>query len=253
MQTVFFSLVTLADAGPEQHSEYNKWHQLDHRPENLNLKGVEYGDRWARPAEYKAVASGIDTHADTDYVAMYWFNEPFDESYQEWNDLGEDSFQWGRGPLIPGVERRLLAFFRTVKGYAAESALVSPEVLKFRPNRGIHFQLTRHEEHHSLETHAHYTWTDRVLMPRLMDLDGVAGGYTFSFSHFQKHSKMDLSTAGTDAPSSLRVRLLYLDGEPLETTERVAALETELLRDENSGDAGEVLLSSPLKTIIPWQ
>ncbi|MGJ3509299.1 hypothetical protein [Enemella sp. A6] len=253
MGFVFFSLATLPDAGPEEHREYNKWHQLDHRPENLNLPGVEYGDRWGRPAEFKAAGTGNDTLGDTDYVTMYWYHEPFDESYRQWNDLGETSFQWGRGPLIPGVERRMLAFFRIVKGYAAASSLVSPEVLKYRPNQGIHFLLTRHQKHHSLDTHTHYTWTDRVLMPGLMEVDGVAGGYTFSFSHFQKHSTMNFNTPDEDAASSMRVRLLYLDGDPLATTERIAAAEEQLARNADCGDAGEVLLSTPVKTIIPFQ
>lgn len=256
MGYVFFSLVSLPGAGPEEHSAFNRWHQLDHRPENLALPGVEFGDRWARPAEFRRVGTSIDKYEHVDYVAMYWFHEPFEQSYQEWNDLGEASFQWGRGPLIPGVERPLLGFFRTVKGYAAPSALVSPEILKFRPNQGIHFQLTRSADHHSGETHARYTWQDRVLMPKLMDVEGIAGGYTFSFSHFQSHSHLGFSNESTDPPSSMRVRLLYLDGDPLKTTQRVVDAETKLAASPDAcpaPDGEEVLLSTPLRTIIPWQ
>ena len=44
---VFFSFAALDDPGPDHHRRYNEWHQLDHRPENLALPGVAWGDRWA--------------------------------------------------------------------------------------------------------------------------------------------------------------------------------------------------------------
>ena len=45
-ERAFFSFIELTD--PDRHREYNEWHQLDHRPENLLLPGVAWGDRWAR-------------------------------------------------------------------------------------------------------------------------------------------------------------------------------------------------------------
>lgn len=45
-ERAFFSFIELTD--PERHRGYNEWHQLDHRPENLLLPGVAWGDRWAR-------------------------------------------------------------------------------------------------------------------------------------------------------------------------------------------------------------
>ncbi|MFE7244043.1 hypothetical protein [Streptomyces sp. NPDC057580] len=71
-------------------------------------------------------------HATTGHVAMYRIREPVEESIREWDRLGSASFQWGRGPLIAGVERRLFSFFRPVKGCAAPTALVSPGVLPYR-------------------------------------------------------------------------------------------------------------------------
>ncbi len=113
----FFSFVQLADAS--LHGEYNRWHQLDHRPENLALPGVAWGDRWARVREQETSHAADSAFADTDFVAMYWFRDPVEQSVDAWDRLGEASFQWGRGPIIPGVERKLLAFFRPVKGYSA--------------------------------------------------------------------------------------------------------------------------------------
>lgn len=247
---VFFSFVTIDDAGPAEHRQYNQWHQLDHRPENLALPGVAWGDRWARPADYRAASRSVPQHEATDYVAMYWFNEPLEQSLREWHELGSDSFQWGRGPLLPGVRRTLLSFFRPVKGYASASALVSPEVLPYRPNRGLHLTLTRYAEPHAPGTHDSFAWEDRTLMPALLDLPGVAGAWTFVFDHHQNHGGLPLATGDDDAPGSLRVRLLYLDDEPLATTERVRARTAELLPADA---AGETVFDSPLRTIIPWQ
>lgn len=255
MDLTFFSFVTLDGATPADHRAYNEWHQLDHRPENLALPGVAWGDRWARPASHKAASTAGDaTYAEIDYVAMYWFREPVAEAVRAWDRLGEDSFQWGRGPLIPGVRRTLLAFFRPVKGYAAPSALVDPRVLPYRPNRGLHLTVTRHAEPHSLATHEHHRFEDRSLLPRLMDLEGVAGAWTFSFSHHQQHSSLPFSGDQEDAPGSLRIRLLYLDGEPLETSARITESEQSLRATAGlDPDAAEVVLASPVHTIVPWQ
>nr|MDT0523290.1 hypothetical protein [Streptomyces sp. DSM 41633] len=175
---VFFSFVALDGGGAEEHRRYNEWHQLDHRPENLALPGIAWGDRWSRPAACRGVSMAEPGQADTDYVAMYWFRSPVEQSVREWEELGADSFQWGRGPMIPGVRRTVLAFFRPVKGYAAASALVSPGVIPYRPNRGLHLTMTRFAEPYGADAHEHHQWEDRVAIPALLELDGVAGAWT---------------------------------------------------------------------------
>lgn len=252
MDLAFFSFVTLVGAGPAEHRSYNEWHQLDHRPENLALPGVAWGDRWARPSDYKAASTAAPLHAETDYVAMYWFREPLDRAVQKWNDLGEDSFQWGRGPLIPGVQRRLVAFFRPVKGYVSPRALVSATALPYRPNRGLQVTLTRFDDPHSLETHDLHAFEDRELIPAILDIEGVAGAWTFSLTHHQRHSSLPVKSATEDAPGSLRIRIVYLDQEPLETTQRITEAAQALTSPQTDG-VSEVLFSSPAHTIAPWR
>lgn len=250
---VFFSFVALPGATAEEHRAYNHWHLFDHRPENLALPGIAWGDRWTRPRKNRREPSAAE-FADVDYVAMYWFRDPVEESVRQWNDLGAASFQWGRGPLIPGVRRPLLGFFRPVKGYAAASALVSPEVLPYRPNQGLHLTLTRHGASHSAATHDHHRWEDRVLLPALLDVDGVAGAWTFSFDHHQNVTMLPRE-AGDDAKGSLRIRLLYLDGDPVDTTERierVIASATNELEPEVAA-CGQVQFGTTLRTIVPFQ
>ncbi|MBF6079526.1 hypothetical protein IU498_33395 [Nocardia beijingensis] len=250
---VFFSFVALPDATLEEHRSYNRWHLFDHRPENLALPGVLWGDRWSRPPTYRTGPAAPE-YADVDYMAMYWFAEPFADSVEQWNKLGADSFEWGRGPLIPGVQRPLLGFFRPVKGYAAASSLVAANVLPYRPNQGLHLTLTRFDEARGDDTHEHHRWEDRVLIPNLLTTEGVAGVWTFSFSHHQNVT-MRARESSADAVGSLRIRLIYLDGDPLEVTERIDALTGSAAAELPPAAAAgaQRLFCTTLRTIVPFR
>lgn len=241
----FFSLVSLDDRA--LHGEYNRWHQLDHRPENLALPGVAWGDRWELRPETAALRAGT-LAGEVDFVAMYWFREPVEQSVAEWDALGEASFQWGRGPLIPGIRRPMLAFFKPVKGYAAPRALVAPEVLPYRPNRGVHIRLTRFEGPHAADVHEAHRREDQQVIPALLDVAGVAGVWTFSYSHPQRHSSLPFESSAADAPGSHRIRLIYLEDDPVAVTPQLHAVE-----ERFPTGPGEVVLSAPVSTIIPWQ
>lgn len=240
----FFSFVRLDDRS--LHADYNRWHQLDHRPENLALPGVAWGDRWEVRQGSEDLTVGTLAGA-VDFVAMYWFREPVDASVAAWDALGEASFQWGRGPLLPGIHRPLLAFFRPVKGYAAPRALVSPDVLPYRPNRGLHLTATRFSDPHGPEAHEAHRREDREVIPALLEVDGVAGAWTFSYSHPQRHTSLPFDESPADPPGSLRLRLVYLEDDPDRVTPRLRDVEAAF-----SG-SGELVLSTPVHTIIPWQ
>jgi len=249
----FFSFVQLTD--PSRHRAYNEWHQLDHRPENLALPGVAWGDRWGRRGDLKEHGSADTEFAGVDYAAMYWFRAPVEDSVAAWDRLGEDSFQWGRGPIIPGVTRPLLGFFHPVAGYAAKRIGVGPDVVPFRPNRGIHLTLASFDDHHGLDAHEHFRWEDQELIPALIEQGGVAGAWTFSFSHSQQHSSLPVAGDASLAPRSLRIRLLYLDGDPVATAASIAQVTAACAEEAAPAAiaAGRTLLSGPLSTIIPWQ
>ena len=250
-EMAFFSFVELTD--PSSHGTYNRWHQLDHRPENLALPGVAWGDRWARTGKEAEPVRGTAVDG-TDYVAMYWFRSPVEESIAAWDRLGEASFQWGRGPIIPGVRRPLLGFFRPVKGYAAARVLVDPDVLPYRPNRGLHLTLTRYPEPHSRDAHDAFAWEDTRLIPELLAVDGVAGAWTFSFSHPQQHGTLPFKNSVSEPAGGLRIRMLYLDEDPGPVSRAVTQAEQALnAAPDAPRNTGEVLFASPLQTIIPWQ
>lgn len=254
-ERAFFSFVDLESERNAQ--AYNEWHQFDHLPENLALPGVAWGDRWERSAGC-ADAPGqyaVPEYAGLDYVAMYWFHPPYDESIQAWTELGEDSFQWGRGPRMPGVRRRLTAFFTPVKGYVSPRVPISAAALPVRPNRGLHLTVTRFRDHHGPGAHEHHTWEDRVRIPDLLGVAGVAGAWTFSFRATQRHPTIPFNEADEYAPGELRVRLLYLDEDPVTVAATLAEEEQRFDAEERAAPEqaeGECLLSTPLRTISPW-
>lgn len=243
----FFSFIRMTD--PEQRRSYNEWHQLDHLPENRALPGVMWGDRWALTDDCRAVARGEGELAGADFVAMYWFLPPVERAIDEWTRLGEESFQWGRGPMLPGIQREMLAFFTPVKGYSSVDSPVSPTVLPMRPHAGVHVEVTRFDDAHSESTHAAHRRQDREVIPQLLAQPDVVGAWTFSYSHPQRHATLPFPESEQHAPGSMRIRLVFLDGDPVEGAARIDAVEAAT----PGGGAGTTLFSAPLRTIVPWR
>jgi len=252
-ERAFFTFVRLDD--PAYHHEYNAWHALDHRPENLSLPGVAWGDRWKLTDDCKAVAFEPDEYLrGSDYVAMYWFRPPYDESLAAWNKLAEDSFRWGRLPQIPGLTRPLRGFYQPVRGYAARRILVDHEVLPFRPNRGLYVVLTRNTDPYTAATHELHRWHDQDRLPALLDVPGVAGIWTFSLLDAGTRP-WDADAAPAPGKETLRLTLFYLDEDPVDTALAIRARETELDaagRGAPSSAQEELLVSFPVRAVDPW-
>src|SRR3954452_3808603 len=175
---VFFSLTEVPDRA--RHRQYNEWHQLDHRPENLLLPGVAWGERWVRsPDCARAGAEPDPTLPNLHSLNMYWFREPVDQSLAEWHELTERSFHWGRRDDVEIAKRLLLEFFRPIKGYVNPRVLVSADALPFRPTRGIHVTITRVDDPRSHGAERLFRWYDRSLVPAILTRPGVAGVWTF--------------------------------------------------------------------------
>src|SRR6185295_15252667 len=72
---VFFSFAEITD--PSKHRAYNEWHHLDHRPENLLLPGVIWGERWVRTPDCMEASIVSDPRfAAFHYMNLYWFDAP---------------------------------------------------------------------------------------------------------------------------------------------------------------------------------
>ena len=86
----YFSCAEIFD--PAKHRDHNIWHQLDHRPENLAMPGVVYGERWVSTPECtKARLVSDPVFEKVHYLNMYWFREPITDSWKAFRKLSDDS------------------------------------------------------------------------------------------------------------------------------------------------------------------
>jgi hypothetical protein len=244
----FFSFLELTD--PTKHKEFNEYHQLDHRPENLALPGVAWGDRWVIPPDCAELTTGSDeAMTRIQYVAMYWFADPVDQSQAEWVELGALACQWGRRPETDWA-RRDVGFFRPLKGYVNPRVLVSADALPFRPVRGMHVTCVRVLEPGTSAAERAFAWYDRVHIPDLLTCRGVAGAWTFS------SDATSFDREGRSVGAGLRVHVLYLDQDPLEVVADIAQRTKEWEAAGRMMDLDGVIderLATPLRPITPWQ
>ena len=252
----FFSVMGVTD--PAKHRAYNEYHQLDHRPENLLLPGVAWGDRWVRSPDCAAASFGSDRNFDdSHYLAMYFLRHPLEETTTQWRQLGEDAYQMGRRPDIAWRKNHFQSFLRPIKGYAAARILISPDALPFRPVRGVHFTLSQFDGKAG-ETHEAFAWYDRVRIPDLLDCRGVAGAWTFVgedvYAQSPGASSQGASRQGT--PPATRITLLYLDEDPLQVLDDIRAKEASWRaagRSRDNSAVEDVRFGSPYRTIVPWE
>jgi hypothetical protein len=237
-ERAFFSLSKLPDRS--DHRAFNEWHQLDHRPENLVLPGVFWGERWVRSPDLCVLVPTPEEMGSAQYANMYWFRGPWQDSVAEWTELAENSRHWGRRFDIGVSARCFTGFFRPVKGYAAARVLVSPEALICRPARGIRVTLSRLSGT-AVQQQAIAAWYDRERIPRCLECHGVAGAWTLI-------TDPAIQTLGIDAPEGVTLRILFLDDDP----ESVEARLADRTSDHPDESLEEVLFDGYLRTIEPW-
>jgi hypothetical protein len=254
-EAVFFSFAHIAD--PALHRAYNEWHQMDHRPENLALEGVRFGERWVRTPECATQSRVTDERlAGTHYVNMYWFREPWPASFAEWQGLAERSYQWGRRPEISYATRPMMGLFRTVSGHTAPAALVSRDALPFRPARAVQLSLHRFEQAHAEGTHAYLADARSRRIPALLDVPGVAGAWVFSsISTTLDPSWQPVAGSATFDPSGsdaglFRAELVFIDGEPGTVTAAIDQIPA--FGHENASGSGSEIFRSRLLPITAW-
>jgi hypothetical protein len=248
---VFFGFPSVTD--PRRHRDYNAWHQLDHRPENLALPGVVHGDRWVRSPDCRAVGTADRLLRDVDYLAMYWFAEPAEQSIRQWRELGETTRQQGRRPDLRWTRRPLMGIFRPVRGYVHPRVRVSTAALPFRPHTGVQVFVTAVDESTGSAGEL-FDWYDRIRIPQLLDLPGVAGAWLFRSESLSG----DAADGGRQPLTGLDVRILlcYLDADPVAVAAELAAREPGWRAADPPPDpAGRerALLTGPLRTVEPWR
>ncbi|MEW2521670.1 hypothetical protein [Actinacidiphila alni] len=246
---LFLTFTHLTDA--TRHAEYNAWHQLDHLPENRLLPGVAWGDRWVRTPRCAAAGHvGDPAFTPVQYAVAYGFRHPLETALRDWTDLNQRALWWGRRPELAWTRRQPAGFFHPVKEYAAPRVLVAPAALPHRPHRGVHLTLSRTAAPDTAAGAAYFAALDRQVVPALLAVPGVAGAAAYRFAE----GAAAFGAQGSDADGGLTLRLLYLDGDVLETSAAVERARPDWIgRGSAAGDVEHVLLSTPLLSIRPWE
>ncbi|MFC0529077.1 hypothetical protein [Phytohabitans kaempferiae] len=240
----FLTLTRLDD--PARHREYNAWHQLDHLPENLALPGVLWGDRWVCAPDCAPFVVGEEAAAGYQYAVMYWFRDPVEHAVREWAELNQRAVWWGRRPELAYTHRRPVGYLTPVLAHTAAAALVAADVVPLRPHRGVHLTVSRLAAPGSPPAVSWMARYARELVPALLDLPGVAGVSSYSF-----HSAgAGFGTASGADDSGVLVRLVHLDGDPVEA---MPALRHAAPGWDESSSQEQVLFASPMRAIAPWR
>ena len=130
----FFSVTESSPTGDDR--PYLAWHQLDHMPEQYRLPGLVLGQRWRSSPECRqARAAEVAEWSGVEHVVCYLMGEPVDQTVDDFLALGRELAEAGRySQVMPSQYRGALRLLGTS---AAARVLVSPEVVPFRPHRGI--------------------------------------------------------------------------------------------------------------------
>jgi hypothetical protein len=129
----FLSFTEVTD--PASHVEYNRWHQLDHLPQQFTLDGVLFGQRWVRtPACRQAeVAAGPLLEA-CQYVTLYLLRDA--AVVPAFMDLASSLRSEGR--FFEARRAHLAGPFSVAGRVAAPRVQVTADVVPHRPSNGVY-------------------------------------------------------------------------------------------------------------------
>lgn len=202
----FFSFTEILGG---RHRAYNEWHLLDHMPENFKLEGLAWGQRWVAPPDLMAQRRVTDEGlARTHYVTLYLMTEPVGRTLDEFQELGATLRSLGR--FFPDRESHLSGPFKLVKAYAAPRVLVDPEVVPYRPNRGVFVTVQdRPDGASEADVDELRQWYDQVHIPDLLGVRGVAGCWWFEALPGARGSAHQAPN-----PRGRTIRVYWLDDDP---------------------------------------
>jgi hypothetical protein len=231
-----FSFTPPAPEGDD--GSYLRWHLLDHMPEQYQLPGIVLGERWIADGDYPVHRIAADGPlGGLGNVVNYLVGDPVQRTFDDFVVLGRRLAEIGRFPVArPVLELRLLALLRW---YAAPQALVSDEVVPFRPHRGVFVVL---EAPTKGRPQGWLQWLHTDHYRELLEVPGVAGAWMYGAT--------TTWTLPSGAPGDpLYASVVYLDSDPLSTSKALAPL------IESRWASGEVrpLFAGPLRTMIEWE
>lgn len=233
----FFSLTKQSETGEDR--SYLEWHQLDHMPEQYQLHGLVAGQRWgSTPACRAARAAEVGDWSSIEHVVCYFMGNPVDETIDEFLTLGQHLAELGRFPhRMPSHYRGAL---RLLEAHAAPRVLISPEVVPFRPHRGIYLVVDEPTDPDRPAQDAYLQERHRKLLPELMSVPGVAGAWSFATTPAIRRA---MFTEG-----DYRMTICYLDDEPAEVAARLGPL----MADWEADEPIRVVLAAPFQSMVRW-
>jgi hypothetical protein len=219
---------------------YLEWHQLDHMPEQYLLPGLLFGQRWATtPPCQAARAAEVGDWAKVANVVCYLMGNPVDETIDEFLTLGRTLAEMGR--FSQSLPSQFLAGLRLLHAQAAPRALISDDVVPFRPNTGIYLIVEELDD--TAGTQAQDDHLQRIhteVLPELVSVPGVAGALAFGTSPAIRRP--------TFTPGAFRITACYLDKDPATVG---AALAPVLERIWKTAPV-RPLLAAPFESMMIW-
>jgi hypothetical protein len=231
----FFSLSHHGATGDDR--DYLDWHQLDHMPEQYQLPGLVLGQRWASTRACRAArAAEAGDWSLVEHVVLYLMGNPLDETIDEFLRLGRHLAELGRFSVsLPSHYRGAL---RLLEAHAASRALISSEVVPFRPHQGVELIVEELDEDASQDAFLQRMHVD--VLPGLASVDGVAGAWSFGTT---PSIRRPMFTDGR-----YRMTVCYLDDEPAVVGERLGPVIEQAWEDAPS----RLVLAAPYESMMIW-
>jgi hypothetical protein len=236
VRAAFFSITP--PSSPDDDGSYLKWHLLDHMPEQYQLPGIQFALRYIADGEYLQGRMAAKDHlVDVGNVVNYLVGDPVEQTHMDFMQLGPRLAELGRYPdRRPYLQLRMPALLRW---YAAPRALVSAEVVPFRPHRGV---VVIVEEPVGDDSAQWLQWLHTDHFPALLGVPGVAGAWLYGDA-----STWKLHPAAKGDPQYTTV--VYLDDNPLTTAKSLQPL----IEERWASGAVRPLFAGPLRTMIDWE
>jgi hypothetical protein len=236
VKAAFFSITPQAPPGDED--GYLRWHLLDHMPEQYQLPGIQLAMRYiADGALPDARIAGEGPLAELGNVVNYLVGDPVQETHDDFMALGRRLSDMGRFPVRrPSIQVRMPALLRW---YASPRVQVSPEVVPYRPHRGIVLVV---EEPTGEQPWEWLQWLHAEHHRALLDVSGVAGVWMYGET---ASWKLHRNCQGDPQYTTV----VYCDEDPL----AVAAALRQPLAERWASGAVRPLFAGPLRTMIDWE
>jgi hypothetical protein len=232
-----FSLTPPAPADDD--GGYLRWHLLDHMPEQYQLPGIVYGLRWIADGDYVSHRLAADGQlGDIGNAVHYLVGEPVGQTFDDFVTLGRALRENGRFPIRRASLQ--VAGLRLLQWQSSPRALISAEVVPFRPHLGV---LLIVEESVGGRPSQWLRWLHAEHYPALLAVPGTAGAWTFGSTN-----EWNATSRGWRTEPQY-VTVVYLDDDPLATTAALAPL----VEERWQSSAVRPVFAGPLRSMISWE